>query len=202
MPSSHEGSAQLVPASTVSIGNTGDSRIDRPIKKRAGSEDNATFSGRIERRSKRSRRRKQPPLAFLRLTAAGEVQGRPADENCRGSCRQMPGCARAIIRSEFPRSFARSSTSASSAAVRPGSGSAFTMLPTDNATGNFVRVVQRVPVKIRFPSNPLPGRIVPGLSARVEITSEADHDHGRRLAAEPRKPRQVPFFSPASCLPR
>jgi membrane fusion protein (multidrug efflux system) len=51
----------------------------------------------------------------------------------------------------------------------PGSGSAFTMLPTDNATGNFVRVVQRVPVKIRFVSNPLPGRIVPGLSARVEI---------------------------------
>ncbi|MBA4095976.1 MAG: multidrug transporter [Rhodospirillum sp.] len=51
----------------------------------------------------------------------------------------------------------------------PGSGSAFTMLPTDNATGNFVRVVQRVPVKIRFLSNPLPGRIVPGLSARVEI---------------------------------
>jgi len=51
----------------------------------------------------------------------------------------------------------------------PGSGSTFSMLPTDNATGNFVRVVQRVPVKIRFAGNPLPGRIVPGLSARVEI---------------------------------
>ena len=51
----------------------------------------------------------------------------------------------------------------------PGSGSAFSMLPADNATGNFVRVVQRVPVKIRFASNPLPGRLVPGLSARVEI---------------------------------
>ena len=51
----------------------------------------------------------------------------------------------------------------------PGSGSAFTMLPVDNATGNFIRVVQRVPVKIRFAGNPLRGRIVPGLSARVEI---------------------------------
>ena len=51
----------------------------------------------------------------------------------------------------------------------PGSGSAFSMLPADNATGNFVRVVQRVPVKIRFASNPLPGLLVPGLSARVEI---------------------------------
>ncbi|HEV2510812.1 HlyD family secretion protein [Bosea sp. (in: a-proteobacteria)] len=51
----------------------------------------------------------------------------------------------------------------------PGSGSAFSLLPTDNATGNFVRVVQRVPVKIRFMNNPLPGRLVPGLSARVEV---------------------------------
>lgn len=51
----------------------------------------------------------------------------------------------------------------------PGSGSAFSLLPSDNATGNFVRVVQRVPVKIRLVNNPLPGRIVPGLSARVEI---------------------------------
>lgn len=51
----------------------------------------------------------------------------------------------------------------------PGSGSAFSLLPADNATGNFVRVVQRVPVKIRFARNPLPGRLVPGLSARVEI---------------------------------
>ena len=51
----------------------------------------------------------------------------------------------------------------------PGSGSAFSMLPTDNATGNFVRVVQRMPVKIRFTNNPLPGRLVPGLSARVDV---------------------------------
>lgn len=53
----------------------------------------------------------------------------------------------------------------------PGSGSAFSLLPPDNATGNFVRVVQRVPVKIRFAHNPMPGRIVPGLSARVEVAS-------------------------------
>lgn len=51
----------------------------------------------------------------------------------------------------------------------PGSGSAFSLLPSDNATGNFIRVVQRVPVKIRFVGNPLPGRLVPGLSARVEV---------------------------------
>ncbi|MBD9508023.1 HlyD family secretion protein [Ensifer sp. ENS07] len=55
----------------------------------------------------------------------------------------------------------------------PGSGSAFSLLPTDNATGNFVRVVQRVPVKIRFTNNPLPGRLLPGLSARVFVDQES-----------------------------
>lgn len=53
----------------------------------------------------------------------------------------------------------------------PGSGSAFSLLPVDNATGNFVRVVQRVPVKIRLARKPLPDRLVPGLSARVAIGS-------------------------------
>ena len=51
----------------------------------------------------------------------------------------------------------------------PGSGSSFSLLPADNATGNYVRVVQRVPVKIRFTGGNLRARLVPGLSARVEI---------------------------------
>ena len=55
----------------------------------------------------------------------------------------------------------------------PGSGSAFSLIPADNATGNFVRVVQRVPVKIRLRRNPLVGRLVPGLSARVEIERDS-----------------------------
>jgi membrane fusion protein (multidrug efflux system) len=51
----------------------------------------------------------------------------------------------------------------------PGSGAAFSLLPPDNATGNFIRVVQRVPVKIRFAGEGSRGRLVPGLSARVQI---------------------------------
>lgn len=50
----------------------------------------------------------------------------------------------------------------------PGSGSAFSLLPADNATGNFIRVVQRVPVKIRFVGE-APEGLAPGLSARVHI---------------------------------
>jgi membrane fusion protein (multidrug efflux system) len=57
--------------------------------------------------------------------------------------------------------------------LAPGSGSTFSLLPADNASGNFVRVVQRVPVKVRLSRNPLPGRLVPGLSARVAIVGGA-----------------------------
>ncbi|ESY07269.1 MULTISPECIES: HlyD family secretion protein [unclassified Mesorhizobium] len=58
----------------------------------------------------------------------------------------------------------------------PGSGAAFSVLPPDNATGNFIRVVQRVPVKIRLTHNPLPGRLLPGLSARIAVRVSRETD--------------------------
>lgn len=55
----------------------------------------------------------------------------------------------------------------------PGSGSQFALLPPDNATGNFTKVVQRVPVKIVFDmtkmSKELLEKIAPGMSAEVEV---------------------------------
>ncbi|MDR3089788.1 MAG: HlyD family secretion protein [Desulfobulbaceae bacterium] len=53
--------------------------------------------------------------------------------------------------------------------LAPGSGSSFSLLPPDNATGNFIRVVQRVPVKITLKDNTLIGLLVPGLSVRVTV---------------------------------
>ena len=47
-----------------------------------------------------------------------------------------------------------------STAGRPGTGSTFALLPPDNATGNFTKVVQRVPVKIVLDSNPSLGALV------------------------------------------
>ncbi len=38
--------------------------------------------------------------------------------------------------------------------IRSGSGTAFSLLPAENATGNFVKVVHRVPVKIDFDKTP------------------------------------------------
>lgn len=52
--------------------------------------------------------------------------------------------------------------------LAPGSGAAFAVLPPDNATGSFIRVVQRVPVRIRI-EDPVLEDLLPGLSARVEV---------------------------------
>lgn len=57
----------------------------------------------------------------------------------------------------------------------PASGSQFALLPPDNATGNFTKVVQRVPVKILFSSDDLGHyrpRLIPGLSTIVKIRED------------------------------
>ncbi len=57
----------------------------------------------------------------------------------------------------------------------PSTGAQFSLLPPDNATGNFVKVVQRVPVKIQLEIPvEFQGRVVPGLSAEVTIDTESD----------------------------
>ena len=57
--------------------------------------------------------------------------------------------------------------------VSPASGSQFTLLPPDNATGNFTKVVQRIPVKITLdPSHPLDGRLRPGMSVIATIRTD------------------------------
>jgi membrane fusion protein (multidrug efflux system) len=54
----------------------------------------------------------------------------------------------------------------------PGSGTTFALLPSDNATGNFTKIVQRVPVKIVFDQESTRGyesRLVPGLSVEISV---------------------------------
>jgi membrane fusion protein (multidrug efflux system) len=61
--------------------------------------------------------------------------------------------------------------------IAPASGSQFALLPPDNATGNFTKVVQRVPVRIQFDKDqPLLSRLLPGMSvtARIDTTQAAD----------------------------
>jgi membrane fusion protein (multidrug efflux system) len=56
--------------------------------------------------------------------------------------------------------------------IAPASGSQFALLPPDNATGNYTKVVQRLPVKIALdPGHPLQGKLRPGFSVVVTIHS-------------------------------
>ena len=60
------------------------------------------------------------------------------------------------------------------AQLSPASGSQFALLPPDNATGNFTKVVQRVPVKIiLFSGQPDLDRLRPGFSAEVTVDTKA-----------------------------
>ena len=53
--------------------------------------------------------------------------------------------------------------------IAPASGSQFALLPPDNATGNFTKVVQRVPVKIGLNDSALTSQLRPGLSVVVKV---------------------------------
>lgn len=53
--------------------------------------------------------------------------------------------------------------------ISPACGSQFSLLPPENATGNFTKIVQRVPVRIAIPVSEAKGRLRPGLSVVVSI---------------------------------
>jgi membrane fusion protein (multidrug efflux system) len=64
--------------------------------------------------------------------------------------------------------------------LSPGTGAQFAILPPQNATGNFVKVVQRVPVRIYFDMN---DKFVRKLKAGMSAYSTIDTGHRRSLAA-------------------
>jgi membrane fusion protein (multidrug efflux system) len=66
-------------------------------------------------------------------------------------------------------------------ALAPASGSQFTLLPPDNATGNFTKVVQRIPVKIAIDdADGLADRLRPGMSAVATIDTKRNGTAGVR----------------------
>ncbi|MGA2636682.1 HlyD family secretion protein [Methylocella sp.] len=61
----------------------------------------------------------------------------------------------------------------------PGTGAQFALLPPENATGNFTKIVQRVPVKIVLDDGDfLLSRLRPGLSAEAAVDTRGQSDHG------------------------
>ncbi|AKU24058.1 hemolysin secretion protein D [Massilia sp. NR 4-1] len=58
--------------------------------------------------------------------------------------------------------------------ISPATGSEFSVLPADNATGNYVKIAQRIPVRIRIdPGQKLAARLRPGMSVIVSIDTSA-----------------------------
>ncbi len=58
--------------------------------------------------------------------------------------------------------------------ITPGTGANFSLIPPQNATGNFTKIVQRVPVRIRLNAGPESRKVlVPGLSLSVEVDTRA-----------------------------
>jgi membrane fusion protein, multidrug efflux system len=70
--------------------------------------------------------------------------------------------------------------------LSPASGLEFALLPPDNATGNFTKIVQRVPVKIVLDDHSLNGLLRPGMSAEPTVNTKAtvvaERESNRRLA--------------------
>ena len=58
--------------------------------------------------------------------------------------------------------------------VQPGSGTAFSLLPAQNATGNYVKIVQRVPVKIVMDKPPVDVALGPGMSVVPSVRINAE----------------------------
>jgi membrane fusion protein, multidrug efflux system len=71
--------------------------------------------------------------------------------------------------------------------LSPASGLEFALLPPDNATGNFTKIVQRVPVKIVLDDNSLKGLLRPGMSAQPTVDTKAaviaEREAARRVAS-------------------
>jgi len=76
--------------------------------------------------------------------------------------------------------------------LSPASGLEFALLPPDNATGNFTKIVQRVPVKIVLDDHSLTGLLRPGMSAVPTVDTKqavlAERETARRIADNTSRP--------------
>ena len=80
--------------------------------------------------------------------------------------RMLPGQSATIRIDAFPGRVFRGHVDS----LQSGTGSRFSLLPPENATGNYVKVVQRIPVKIRFDETPeVQAAFAPGLSVVPEV---------------------------------
>ncbi|MEA3092911.1 MAG: rane fusion protein multidrug efflux system [Caballeronia sp.] len=67
----------------------------------------------------------------------------------------------------------------------PGTGAQFALLPPENATGNFTKIVQRIPVRIRIETGPETRSVLlPGLSVTADVDTRSSREGDERIKAE------------------
>jgi membrane fusion protein (multidrug efflux system) len=67
----------------------------------------------------------------------------------------------------------------------PGTGAQFALLPPENATGNFTKIVQRVPVRVRIDTGPKTRAVLlPGMSVTVDVDTRSARAEDARIDAE------------------
>lgn len=74
--------------------------------------------------------------------------------------------------------------------IAPSSGAEFSLLPPENATGNFTKIVQRVPVKIKITKAPDGVSLLPGMSATATVDTRGADLHNAAIFA-PREGRDA-----------
>ena len=168
----------------------------------------APFDGVVGNRAVRGRR----------LRAAGQRLASLVPLDARLHRRQLQGNAarRAAARASRSRSrstrFPTATIEGTVESVAPASGSVFSLLPPDNATGNFTKIVQRLPVRIRVPADvaargPAAAghvgrrqRRYQARAARIAALRPGHGAHGRqhRVAQRPRHGRHRSRSQPAS----
>ena len=77
--------------------------------------------------------------------------------------------------------------------ISPAAGSVFTLLPPDNATGNFTKIVQRVPVRIRVPKEVAKQNL---LRAGMSVYVTVDTKRGRGRRRQRGRPRRAGMVQP------
>ena len=144
------------------------------------------------------RRHRRRPHAAGRSIRAGRHPIDGGGSARRGLCsRELQGnpthpCAQRPAGRSADRQFSRHQTEGPCRQPVAGLGLEFALLPPDNATGNFTKIVQRVPVKIVLDDHSLTGLLRPGMSAEPTVNTKADavaeRESTSRVALAPSRP--------------
>ncbi len=70
------------------------------------------------------------------------------------------------------------------ASISPATGAEFSLLPPENASGNWVKIVQRVPVRLELDEDPAAARLRAGMSATVRIDTGPGNQRLQRLRSD------------------